>query len=67
MVVLAKASLTLKTMEWVSRMLAKAWVLEAILEDELERASSSTIDLKIGTALVMLSLLNCVSASTQLV
>ena len=46
MFVLAKANLTLKTMEWGSRMLAKAWVSKSI-DDESDRVSSSTIDLKI--------------------
>ena len=45
MFVLAKAGLTLKTMKWVSGMLADAWVLDAILDDESERLSSSTIRL----------------------
>ena len=46
------------TMEWVSRMIIDAWDFEAILDDESERLSSSTIDLKIGIALVTLSLLD---------
>ena len=58
MFVLAKANLTLKTMEWGLGMLGEAQVLEAILEDESERLSSSTIGCKIGIALVMLSLLD---------
>ena len=45
MFVLVKANLTLKSMEWVSRILMDAWVLEAILDDESKILSSLTIGL----------------------